>query len=120
MKHDNITSTIIKSALQVHTTLGCGFLESIYENSMKIECLNNNLQVKQQYPVNIQYKKIRVGDHRLDLLINDLVIVELKAIKGFEKIHFAQILHYLRATKKEVGLLLNFGRESLQIKRFII
>lgn len=87
---------------------------------MYIECSLSNLLVKQQYPVNINYKNQCVGDHKLDLLINDLVVVELKSVKAFENIHYAQILHYLRATKKEVGLLLNFGRESLQIKRVVI
>ena len=97
-----ITDSIIKCAIEVHRTLGPGLLESIYENALIYELKLNGLRVDQQKLVPIEYKGELVGEHRLDLLVEDLVVVENKAVKDFDEIHVAQMLSYLKATKKNI------------------
>ena len=121
MKYENITQKIIKSAINVHMKLGSGFLEKVYENAMKIECKKYLSDVKDQYPLNVHYDGVVVGEYIADLIIEDKVIVELKAVKKIDGIHLAQILNYMKATDITVGLLLNFGSSSsLEIKRVVI
>ncbi len=109
MLHGQITEVILKAFYKVYNTLGYGFLEKVYENSMRVELLNMGVNVKQQKNIKVYYEAEQVGDYFADLIVNDLVIVELKAAEEICEEHEAQLLNYLKATDIEVGLLLNFG-----------
>jgi GxxExxY protein len=115
-----LTGKIIELAIEVHRTLGPGFLEAIYENALVIELEKVGLKCEQQKQVDVFYKGIKVGEHRLDLIVNGKVIVEVKAVKSLEDIHRSQIISYLTATGIRIGLLLNFGKTKLEIDRIIV
>ena len=109
MRHSDITDQIIKAFHQVYNALGYGFLEKVYENAMVIELERSGMQVVQQVGIQVFYTGSMVGYYEADLLVNDIVIVELKAVRKLAKEHEAQLLNYLKATPYEIGLLLNFG-----------
>jgi len=109
LKHREITDIILRGFFTVYNELGYGFLEKVYENALAIELADLGLTVAQQVPVEVVYKRKQVGHYEADLVVNDLVIVELKAADELIKKHEAQLLNYLKATRFEVGLLLNFG-----------
>jgi len=115
-----ITDKIIKCAIEVHKTLGPGFIESIYEQALIHELKQAGLKVDQQVSTKIIYKNIDVGEHRLDLLVNDAVIVENKTVKEFDDFHQAQVLSYLKASGKKIGLLINFAKRKIDVKRVIL
>lgn len=115
-KHTKITEQIIKAFYTVYNTLSYGFLEKVYENAMAIELRKLGLEVKKQQNIKVFYDNQEVGDYYSDLLVEEKVIVELKAAKNLCEEHEAQLLNYLKATDIEVGLLLNFGKEA-QLKR---
>jgi GxxExxY protein len=119
LEHEELTGAILAAAVSVHRALGPGFIEAIYEKALVIELRRRGLKVLQQVEIEVSYEGIVVGTHRLDLIIEDTIILELKAIKTFEDIHFAILRSYLRAFGKEHGLRLNFGRPKLQAKRVI-
>ncbi len=119
LEYEDLTDKIIGCAIEVHKKLGPGFLESIYENSFVIELQKQNLEVERQREAVIKYDGIEVGRHRLDLIVNDIIVVELKAIKNIEDVHFAIVKSYLKALGKEHGLLINFSKPVLEIKRVI-
>lgn len=108
--HQELTSKVINAFYKVYNTLGYGFLEKVYENAMRIELKKSGLSVEQQKNIKVYYENEMVGDYFADLLINQLVIVELKAAEVLCEEHHTQLLNYLKATDKEVGLLLNFGK----------
>jgi len=114
-----LAEQIIGAAIQVHRTLGPGFLESIYEKALVIQLQKVGLRVESQVPIDISYHGEIVGQHRLDLLVEGQVILELKAIKNLEDAHFATVRSYLRAANLRHGLLLNFSKAKLEIKRVI-
>jgi GxxExxY protein len=118
MKHKELTQKIIGAFYTVYNTLGYGFLENVYENALKIELQKMGLHVASQHAINVYYDGQVVGEFFADLLIEDQVIVELKAVRSSLPEHEAQLLNYLNATRYEVGLLLNFGIKP-QIKRKI-
>jgi GxxExxY protein len=111
MLHENITKKIIEAYYKVYNTLGYGFLEKVYENALKIELRRLNLQVDQQKSIKVLYESFEVGDYFADLIVEDLVIVELKAAESLCEEHEMQLINYLKATNLEVGLLLNFGKK---------
>ncbi len=111
-KHKDITNSILKAFFSVYNQLGYGFIERIYQNSMFIELQGSNLVVVQQAPIEVYYRGVQVGRFAADLLVADSVIVELKAVKALAEEHEAQLLNYLKATRYEVGLLLNFGPKA--------
>ena len=115
-KHADVTEAIIQAYYKVYNTLGYGFLEKVYENALVVELKQMGWKVQAQQPVNVSYKGEEVGVYFADLLVNGCVIVELKAAEAIGEDHEAQLLNYLRATKIEVGLLLNFGKKPA-IKR---
>lgn len=115
-----LSSKIIEAAIDVHRQLGPGFLEVIYENATKVALRNLGLAFTYQQDVRIFYEGVEVGTHRLDLLVENEIIVELKAIKALEDIHFAQVRSYLKATGLRVGLLMNFNAPTLVIKRIVL
>jgi len=116
LKHKPLTDQILKAFYIVYNTLGYGFLEKVYENALTIELRSLGLKVIQQAPIIVTYKDQEIGHYEADLLIEDAVIVELKATRNLAPEHEAQLLNYLKATPIEIGLLLNFGPEP-QIKR---
>jgi len=118
-KHSDITSLILKAFFNVYNELGYGFLEKVYENAMVIELRDLGLNVEQQVPVKVLFGKKIVGDYIADIVVNELVILELKAIEKLNSIHEVQLVNYLKATDIEVGLLLNFGKEP-QYKRRVL
>jgi GxxExxY protein len=112
MLHEEITVQIIKAFYKVNNTLGFGFLEKVYENAMKLELMNLGLKVEQQKNIRVYYEGREIGDYYADLLVNDCVIVELKVADILCEEHEAQLINYLKATKIEVGLLMNFGKKA--------
>jgi len=119
LEYEGLTDKIIGCAIEVHKKLGPGFLEPIYENAFIIESQKQNLQVDRQREVVIKYDSIEVGRHRLDLIIDDTIVVELKAVKNIEDVHFAIVKSYLKALGKEHGLIINFSQKVLEVKRVI-
>lgn len=115
-KHSDITEKIIKEAYMVHNSLGFGFMEKVYENALYKRLNENNLKVQQQCPIKVSFEEQIVGDYCADLLVNDCVIVELKAVEKMHEIFEVQLVNYLKATQIEVGLLVNFGKK-LEVKR---
>ncbi|MCH8315369.1 MAG: GxxExxY protein [Planctomycetes bacterium] len=116
---NEITESIIGCAFRVANTLGCGFLEKVYENAMSHELTKCGMVVPQQAPLTVHYDDTIVGHYTADLLVDDQVIVELKAVKALDEVHMAQCLNYLKATHLPVCLLINFGRPKIQIKRLV-
>lgn len=113
----DLTGEVISAAIAVHKTLGPGFLECVYEEALAIELGMRGIPFERQKIVNIEYRGSVVGQHRLDLLIDAKVVVELKAVKELDAIFFAQVRSYMKAMHVETGLLLNFASFPLQIKR---
>ena len=118
MLHGDITDVIIKAFYKVYNIMGYGFLEKVYENAIRFELNLMNINVDQQKHIPVYYRDEHVGNYFADLLVEELVIVELKAAESLCEEHEAQLLNYLKATNIEVGLLLNFGKEP-QFKRKI-
>src|SRR4029450_12815143 len=119
LEFGDLTEVIIGAAIDVHRKLGPGFLESVYENALVIELRRRGLDVEQQKAISIEYDGFEVGTHRLDVIVQGQVIVDLKTIKAFEDVHFAVVRSQLKAAGLKHGLLLNFAAVTLQIKRVI-
>jgi len=117
MEQEELTGKFIGAAIRLHRELGPGYLGSIYEEALCLELDAIGLRYARQMPVEIRYRGTRVGEHRLDLLVADSVVVELKAVLEIQDIYNATLRSYLRATGKSVGLLLNFASVTLQTKR---
>jgi GxxExxY protein len=118
MIHEELTNKIICAFFNVYNKLGHGFLEKVYENSLVIELKKFALSVCQQERLQVFYDEVLVGDYIADMIVNDLVILELKSAESLKNEHFAQLRNYLKATNKEVGLLLNFGKRP-EFKRIV-
>lgn len=116
---DGITEKIIGCAYTVANDLGSGFVEKVYENALAHELRKAGLDVKQQYGIQVAYDGIIVGEFATDLLVEECVLVELKAAKALDDVHKAQCLNYLKATGLQVCLLVNFGSPRVQIKRIV-
>ncbi len=115
--YDALASSIISCAYKVGKVLGCGFLEKVYENALAIELTASGLTVNTQMSVQVTYSGHLVGDYFADMVVEDDIIVELKATKAIENIHFAQCQNYLKATGKKLGLVINFGEEKVKVRR---
>ena len=118
LKHKNITEIIIKAYFEVYNELGFGFLESIYESALSIALSDKGLGVERQKDVSVYFRGQLIGVFRPDLIIEDKVIIEFKAVKHLLPEHEAQILNYLKSTDIEVGMLINFG-QTTKFKRFV-
>ena len=116
MEYEELTHEIIACAYKVHNTLGAGFLEKVYENALIIELGKAGLNVEQQFPIPVFYEKQKVGDYYADLLVENKIIIELKAVENMIKKHEVQLVNYLTGTGLDIGLLINFG-SSVEIKR---
>ena len=110
---------VIGAAYAVANTLGCGFVEKIYENALAIELKERGLRFRQQPPMQVRYHTEIVGDFHLDLLVEEELIVELKATQGIDPVHEAQCLNYLKASGLKLCLLLNFGRPRIDVRRIV-
>lgn len=120
LEHEELTGSIIGAAIEVHRQLGPGFIESFYENALVYELRKRGLSFQQQLETPVLYDgKVEVGRHRLDLYVEDEFVVDLKAISELQDIHFAIVRSQLRAVKRKHGLLLNFAKVTLEVKRVI-
>ena len=117
---EQLSGRVIEAAIAVHKELGPGFLESIYESALKTVLRHRGMVYDSQKEVTIVFEGEEVGVHRLDLLVEEEIVVELKAVKALEDLHFAQVRSYLKATKLHVGLLMNFNAPRLVVKRVVL
>ena len=117
-KHKELTDKIIQAFYGVYNELGFGFLENVYQNALYFELLKKGFNVEPQKAIDVYYQSQLVGKYRADLVVNDLIILELKAVDYLVEEHELQLINYLKATDKEVGLLLNFGKKP-EIRRKI-
>lgn len=112
-----ITESIIRSVIRVHQTLGPGFLEKIYQKALVLELQNRGLEVECEKEIEIYYDSQLIGTHRLDLLVAGSVIVELKTVEELAGVHYSQLRSYLKATRLDIGLLVNFAKEKADYRR---
>jgi GxxExxY protein len=117
LKYDDFTRRIIGCAMKVHSTLGNGFQEVIYQRALEIEFAFNDVSFEREKELPIYYREINIGTRRVDFFIEDTIMVELKSILQLEDVHLAQAINYLEAYNMEIGLLINFGSQSLTFKR---
>jgi GxxExxY protein len=120
MERDEITEKIIGCAFTVSNTPGAGFLEKVYENSLVHELRKAGLHVDQQHQMQVLYDGVVVGEYTADIVVENMALVELKAVKALDKIHMAQCINYLRATGLHICLLFNFGKPKLEFKRIVL
>lgn len=119
LEFKEITERIIAAAIEVHKSLGPGFLESVYENALSLEFDSRNIPYQRQLEISVFYNGKEVGKHRLDMFVFNKFVVELKAIKEVTNEHFAIVRSYLKAVRERHGLILNFPKPALEIKRVI-
>ena len=117
---NQITEKIIGCAYKVSNELGCGFLEKVYENALAYEIRKLDLTVEQQKQIKVFYDNFEVGFYETDLLIENVVLVELKTVKNLDDVHKAQCLNYLKATGLKICLLINFGNPRVEVKRLVL
>jgi len=117
---NELTCRIRGAVFQVNKQLGSGFLEKVYENALLVELRNIGLSAEAQVPVKVRYKAHEIGEYFADIVVENQVIIELKAIEALQKSREAQLLNYLKATGYKVGLLINFTHPRAQIKRFVL
>jgi GxxExxY protein len=115
-----LSGQILAAAIDVHRALGPGFLESVYENALVVALNHRGIRFRKQHEVRVSFEGQEVGLHRLDLLVDDRVVVEIKAVKGLDEIHYAQLKSYLKATQLHTGLLPNFNAPTLVVKRVVL
>lgn len=118
MLYKELSNLILKAFYTVYNKLGYGFLEKVYHNALLIELQNIGLEVKSEYPIKVHYEGTVVGDYRADIIVDDCIILEIKAAEGLREEHEFQLINYLKATDMEIGLLLNFGKDP-EFKRKI-
>ena len=119
LKHKKITEAIIGSAFEVYNILGYGFLEKVYQRAMQVELLSRGHSAQLEHAIKVNFKGVVVGEYSADLFVDDKVIVELKVAKKYCSQDEPQLLNELKATGIKVGILINFGREKVEFKRFI-
>ena len=116
-KYSDLTGRIIKAAMFVHTALGNGFQEVIYQRALQIELRDSNLSFEREQEMPIYYKNTPIGKRRVDFFVEDKIALEIKAVTELQDVHVSQAINYLEAYDLEIGLLINFGARSLQFKR---
>ena len=117
MLHEELTAKILEACFEIAQELGSGFLESVYENALMIVLSEKGLSVQEQVPLQVKFRSQVVGEFCADLLVENKVIVEIKAVKALVPEHQAQVINYLKATGIQVGLLVNFGKSKIEFKR---
>jgi len=118
MIHEDLTERIIKACFEVSNELGCGFLESVYLKALLIALAQSGLKAQAQKPLAVMFRGQTVGDFFPDIIVEDTILLELKAVKALAPEHLAQVMNYLKATGIEVGFLINFGTPKLEYRRF--
>ncbi|MGI8640201.1 MAG: GxxExxY protein [Pyrinomonadaceae bacterium] len=118
MLYEDLTGKILEGCFEVSKELGIGFIESVYEKALVVALEQKGLKVKRQVPLNVHFRSVVVGEFFVDVLVENKVLIELKAVKSFAGEHFAQTINYLKATGIEVGLIVNFGNPKLEYRRF--
>lgn len=116
-KYSELTSKIIGCAMRVHSAMGNGFQEVIYQRALEIEFVDSEIKFSREFEMPVYYKGHQIGTRRVDFLVDEKISVELKALIKLEDVHLAQAINYLEAYDLEVGLLINFGAKSLEFKR---
>ena len=119
MEYKEVTETIIGCAYRVYNKMGFGFLESVYEKCLLIELCKAGLDTESQKPIDVYYEDEIVGEFVADIIVNDAIILELKSVRRIIRAHEVQLVNYLVATRKPVGLILNFGERKVEVKRKI-
>lgn len=119
-RFEELSAEVIGAALSVHKELGPGFLEAIYHAAMRVSLAHRAIPFDSELPVNIGFEGVVVGQARIDLIAGNQIVVELKAVREFREIHFAQLKSYLRATNLHIGLLFNFNAPTLGIRRMVL
>ena len=120
MDINELTYLINAAIFEVNRVLGPGFLEKVYQNALMVEWVSRGLKAEAQVPIKVNYKGKEVGEYYADIVVENLVILELKAVDSLQKIHEAQLLNYLKATGYKIGLLVNFTYPRAEIKRFVM
>ena len=120
MDLNEITYKINGAIFEVNRELGAGFLEKVYENALFLELKKMGLKAERQVPITVNYKGQEVGEYYADMIVEDQIIIEMKAIEALQKIHEAQLLNYLKATGIKTGLLVNFTHPKAEIRRFVL
>jgi len=118
MIHEELTEKILKACFEVSNELGCGFLESVYLKALLIALAQSGLKAHAQTPLTVMFRGQAVGDFFPDIIVEDTILLELKAVKALAPEHLAQVMNYLKATGIEVGFLINFGTPKLEYRRF--
>jgi len=119
MEYQDLTENIIGCAYRVYNKMGFGFLESVYEKCLLIELHKSDLEAESQKPITVFYENEIVGEFVADIIVNDTIILELKSVRRIVKAHEGQLVNYLVATGKPIGLILNFGERKVEVKRKI-
>ena len=114
-----LTEKIIQCAFDVSNTLGCGFLEKVYENALAHELRKAGLKAQQQHGITVYYDGVAVGEYTADLLVEGVLLIELKAVKDLDDIHLAQCMNYLKATNLRLCLLINFAKPRVEVRRIV-
>ena len=115
-----LTNKIIGLAIKVHKNLGPGFTEKIYQRALEKEFIKNKINFKREIGVNVNYEGENIGLHIIDFLVEERIVVELKTVKQLVNVHIKQVISYLKASGKKIGLILNFSKDKLDIKRVIV
>ena len=118
--YSDLTEKIIKAALKVHRQLGPGFIEKLYQRALEIELTNNKIKVEREKLLKLTYEGVNIGSDKVDFMVEEKVLVELKAVSELSDVHRAQLISYLKASLLRVGLLINFAQIKLQVKRVIV
>jgi GxxExxY protein len=118
MIHEELTERILKACFDVSNELGCGFLESVYQKALLIALVEDGLKAQSQIPLKVMFRGQIVGEFYPDIVVEDTVLLELKAVKALVPEHLAQVMNYLKATGIQVGFLINFGTPKLEYRRF--
>lgn len=118
--YKELSYKIVGLAMEVHSKLGYGFLEKVYENALMVLFEKNEIPAQQQAPVRVYFEGKTVGDYYADILVDSKIILELKAVDKIVDVHRTQVLNYLTATKLQLAIILNFAKESLEYERFVV
>ena len=118
--YKELSFEVMSAIFEVHNTLGHGFLEKVYENALMIELGLRGIPAEAQKPLVVRFKDIEVGTYCADIVVNSKMIIELKAVEAFSRAHEAQVLNYLKGTGFKLGVLVNFGKERVESKRFVL
>ena len=119
-KHSDLTSKIIELAIKVHKNLGSAYEEKLYQRALYLEFQRAKLKFEREKEINVNYGNVTIGKKKLDFIVDDKVVVELKKVEAIDKVHIAQVVSYLKTLNLNVGLILNFGKSKLEIKRVVV